>query len=364
WLHPEDFDKRHLEIRSRRNDNIGKWFFRAYEVQRWINYSGVSLLWGRSVAGAGKTFLSSLIIDKVKDHAPQGSIGVAYIYFNYKDQAQQKTTQVFTSLIKQFCNQLPKLPIEVTDLYDKLKSDNRRPTIMQLFTLLLTVVESFDQAYVIFDALDECDAVLQRKELIPLIRRMTQSGSFKLFISSRVEMSLGHQDIFDASHGGLKITILARDEDINLYIEEKINENPRFRNLLGKGRYKEVIVSVLMAYSQKLFLLVDLHIRYLCQQPTLRKVFIELENLKEYTNSRNAILAQTYSMILTSIQSQPQSRVKLAIETLSWLVKAQRTLTIQELKQAISVKPGDREIDESDMPDKETLVAVCAGLVV
>lgn len=75
WLYPEDFDKRHLEIRSRRNDSIGKWFFEAYEVQRWINYSGVSLLWGRSVggciylllfvlfmltsgvAGAGKTFL-------------------------------------------------------------------------------------------------------------------------------------------------------------------------------------------------------------------------------------------------------------------------------------------------------------------
>lgn len=177
---------------------------------------------------------------------------MAYIYFNYKDQAQQKTTQVFTSLIKQFCDQLPKLPIEVADLYDKLKSDKRRPTVMQLFTLLLTIVESFDHAYVIFDALDECDAVLQKKELIPLIRRMAQSGSFKLFISSRVELSLGHRDIFDAFHGGLKITILARDEDINLYIEEKINENLRFRNLVGKGRYKEVIVSVLKTYSQKL----------------------------------------------------------------------------------------------------------------
>lgn len=123
---------------------------------------------------------------------------------------------------------------------------------MQLFTLLLTVVESFDHAYVIFDALDECDAVLQRKELIPLIRRMAQSGSFKLFISSRVELSLGHRDIFDAFHDGLKITILARDEDIDLYIEEKINENPRFRNVVGKGRCREVIVSVLKTYSQKL----------------------------------------------------------------------------------------------------------------
>lgn len=123
---------------------------------------------------------------------------------------------------------------------------------MQLFTLLLTVVESFDHAYVIFDALDECDAVLQRKELIPLIRRMSHSGSFKLFISSRVELSLGHRDIFDAFQDGRKITILAHDEDIDLYIKEKINENPRFRNLVEKGHCREVIVSILKTYSQRL----------------------------------------------------------------------------------------------------------------
>lgn len=111
------------------------------------------------------------------------------------------------------------------------------------------------------------------------------------------------------------------------------------------------------------FLLVRFHIDYLCQQTTAKEILTALETLKSST-SKNRPLDPTYNRVIDTIFQQPESCVELAIQVLTWLFQAKRTLTIGEIQTAVSVKPGRYELEELDLPDRATLLDVCGGLVV
>lgn len=184
--------------------------------------------------------LSSRIIDNLQDQAPTEHYGVAHIYFNYKEQGQQRLIDVLCSLVKQLACQVRRLPKEIEDLYDKLEPKQKAPTPQDLYAILLVVANSFAQTFVICDALDECDRKTQRKELLPLFHRMAKDG-INLFLTSRHHP----EDIQDSFRNSTKIKLWAKEDDITNYIEQKINENPRVKRLVEQGKFKERIIAQL-----------------------------------------------------------------------------------------------------------------------
>lgn len=60
---------------------------------------------------------------------------------------------------------------------------------------------------------------------------------------------------------------------------------------------------------------------------------------------------------------QQKSGVRLAFRIISWLIKAQRVLTVRELQLAVSVEEENIIFDEDSLPDRKTLLDVCASLV-
>lgn len=112
------------------------------------------------------------------------------------------------------------------------------------------------------------------------------------------------------------------------------------------------------------FLLVHFHIEYLCQQTTVREILTELERLKTSSSEEeDSPLRPTYDRAMEILRGQSKSCVLLALKILSWLVKARRTLTVRELQQAVSVEEDRTALDEWDLPDRKTLLEVCASLV-
>ncbi|KAH8145295.1 uncharacterized protein LAJ45_10732 [Morchella importuna] len=73
-----------VTMKARRKPNTGHWILKSPKVQEWRRGSG--LLWGYGIHGAGKTFLSSLLIDSLRAEAKRKGYSVAHIYFNYKEQ--------------------------------------------------------------------------------------------------------------------------------------------------------------------------------------------------------------------------------------------------------------------------------------
>ena len=75
-------------------------------------------------------------------------------------------------------------------------------------------------------------------------------------------------------------------------------------------------------------------------------------------------LRETYDEAMERIESQGSECKQLAIRILYWIFYALRPLTVQELQHALAVEPETSELDEGDIPDKELLTSLCAGLVV
>lgn len=166
---------------------------------------------------------------------------MAYIYFNYKEQEEQKPSQVLASLVKQLSGQMSHLPAGITGLYSRLRLGGKRPTIDELYIALLEVSKSFPKVFLIFDALDECHPENQRRFLLPIFLQMGRDG-ISVFLTSRPHP----EDIQDLLKDTVKIELSAQDGDIEAYIVARIDENPRARGLVRQGRCKERIISELI----------------------------------------------------------------------------------------------------------------------
>ncbi|KAI5839139.1 hypothetical protein DFP73DRAFT_614623 [Morchella snyderi] len=67
WLFCGPFDEKHVEISGKRKLNTGEWLLAHNQFKSWIDDSGPRLLWGCGIPGAGKTFLSSRVIDELEN---------------------------------------------------------------------------------------------------------------------------------------------------------------------------------------------------------------------------------------------------------------------------------------------------------
>ena len=63
------------------------------------------------------------------------------------------------------------------------------------------------------------------------------------------------------------------------------------------------------------------------------------------------------------INKQMQGWKELAEKVLFWIIYARRPLMTSELQHALAVDSGDCELHIDGIPDIETMVSVCAGLV-
>ncbi|KAF8537497.1 hypothetical protein BDD12DRAFT_982128, partial [Trichophaea hybrida] len=117
WLHVASPGDRHNDIKGKRTMDVGEWILETPEFCRWSMEGETSspLIWAHRIAGAGKTYLSSIVIDHLFDSKNT----VAYIYFDYNNQEHQKASDVLASLIHQLLKQLSGLPAPLETLYRK-----------------------------------------------------------------------------------------------------------------------------------------------------------------------------------------------------------------------------------------------------
>lgn len=179
-----------------------------------------------------------MVINHLKDRAQTKNYGVAYIYFEYHERSQQKPVDVLGSLIKQLANQITHLPKDIEELHNRLGVTKEKPTLQHLQTILLATVKSFSQTFLVFDALDECDQKTQRTDILSLIHHLKGNG-INIFVAGRQYP----EDIQLSFHGSTRIELSAKKEDIEIYIHQKIDENPRASRLVGQGEFRGRIIS-------------------------------------------------------------------------------------------------------------------------
>jgi hypothetical protein len=105
------------------------------------------------------------------------------------------------------------------------------------------------------------------------------------------------------------------------------------------------------------FLLVDLHLDYLFNQPAKGDLLRALETLPQ---SVELLYLQT----LQRIDRLPADTRAMAYKALSWVLFAWRPLSIVELRYALALRLGGNQcICSDDLLDEDAIISSCAGLI-
>lgn len=215
WLTPTDYTTQQHDFVSRRQAGTGQWLLDSVEFRAWLE-TDKQILFCPGIPGAGKTILTSIVVEKLTaKFSSDPTIGIAYIYCNFRRQDEQKINNLLGSLLKQLAETQPFLPSTVKELYNRHKRERTRPSLKEISRSLQAVTTLYSRVFLIVDALDECQLFDGcRQTLLPEIFSLQANQGVNLFATSR-----SIPEITTKFQGNLLLEIRANKDDIERYLE-------------------------------------------------------------------------------------------------------------------------------------------------
>ena len=223
WLTPIDYGSQHSDFLNRRQLGTGQWLLDTAEYQTWQN-TDKQTLFCPGIPGAGKTILTAIVIhDLTTRFRNDADIGIAYVYFNYKQNVdKQNVDNLLSSLLKQLSQERPSLPESVKALYDQHRNKQTRPSIDNLSRALQSVAAMYSRVFIIIDALDECQVSDScRARFLSEIFTLHAKTGANLFATSRFV-----PEITEKFARSLSVEIRASDEDLRVYLDSNMSLLP------------------------------------------------------------------------------------------------------------------------------------------
>lgn len=140
-----------------------------------------------------------------------------FIYFDYGEQQRQSAINITTSLLRQWADCQKELDPGIRALYAKLRSEQKRPRLADCIQCLKPIANSFPSAFIIIDALDECNRD-ERIIFLDVLRKL--SPSVKIFATSRPQL----QDVQNFFGRSIIVSISAQREDLELYLRKEVDK--------------------------------------------------------------------------------------------------------------------------------------------
>ncbi|KAF3809380.1 hypothetical protein GCG54_00011579 [Colletotrichum gloeosporioides] len=353
WITPIDFAAQQIDNLERRQEGTGQWLLESPEYQTWVEEDRKTLFCP-GMPGAGKTMLSSIVIEHLQDRFGQDSaVGIAYLFCNFRRHDEQKPRELLASILKQLYWDMPVVSNEVEKTYEKHHSGSSPMSKQEIVGCLQSVMSCFTKVYVLVDALDECRGDEgYRDTLLTTILGLNETVNVSFFATSRHIPEI--ESYFD---GAPSIEIQATDEDVMKFLDGHIYKLPQAvrRNKELQGEIKHSIVQAV----QGMFLLAQLHLDSLQGKRSAKQIKDALSKLAR----GSAAYDVAYDEAMERIEGQLGDQETLAKDALSWIVCARRPLKTLELQHALAVESGTTELDKDNITELEDVVSVCAGLV-
>jgi hypothetical protein len=213
------------------------------EFQTWLN-TNKQTLFCPGIPGAGKTILTSIVVKELTTQfSNDPTVGIAYLYCNFRQKDKQKAQDLLASLLKQLSEEQSSLPDSVKSLYDKHKKTRTQPSLDEISGTLQFVAAAYSRVFIIIDALDECSISdgSQQRFLLCLFSLQAKCGA-NLFTTSRHITSIEKE-----FKGNIKLEIRASEEDLRRYLDGQMFRLPGFvvRNLELQEEIKTNIVQAI-----------------------------------------------------------------------------------------------------------------------
>lgn len=226
WMTLTNYGSNQSDTAKRREPGTGAWLLELAEYRRFLRDKKCTLFCS-GIGGAGKTVLTSLIVDGVHRRYSDGdTVAIAYVYFDFRRRAEQTPEHVLASLLKQISERQSILPTAVTSLFQKHQKLHTLPSKEEFLHSLEAVLKSFSKTFIILDALDECDASMYyRSEILDLMLQLQELHSVSIFATGRPL-----PDIVSQLRRGLQVEIRAKPEDIQRFLTSRVGKLSLFQN--------------------------------------------------------------------------------------------------------------------------------------
>ncbi|KAL7924627.1 ankyrin repeat-containing domain protein, partial [Trichoderma austrokoningii] len=314
--------------------------------------------------GSGKTILTAIVVnDIITRFRSDPKIGVAYIYFNFRQSDDQKVEKLLASLLKQLARS-QSFPENVKALHDQHRRKQTRPSADEILKTLQSVAATYSRCLIIVDALDECQPFNEcGKRFLSYIFNLQANTATNLFATARPIPDIEAQFKMPL----LRRDILASTEDVRLYLDGHMSDLPRC--VEKKPDLQEEIKAEIASAVEGMFLLAQLYLDSLKDKTSIKQVKSALEQFKRQRQlgpgeeNKRKILEQAYKQAMDRINYQMPGIQVLGKATLAWITCAKRKLTTSELQHALAVEVGSTKFDRDNLPEIEDMVSACAGLV-
>jgi ankyrin repeat protein len=317
--------------------------------QKWKDSSDSCTLMYTGRLGSGKSVLLANIVDDLHLTIDKTQYPVAYFFCKHDVPESLRARTIIGSLTRQLLCTVPDLSV----LAESCRTTLTTGDTGKLLELLLQGFSSNTKAYFILDGLDECDS--QEKEtLVEAISTAQKRLKIMVCSSFRQEPNNGLHSVTNKLFATRVVPLPDKNPDIESFIAADL-KRCLDKNLLTIGdlALEVEIKKALSKGAQGMFLWVALQIQSLCGMKTDRAIREALADLPKD-------LSKTFARILrkSGISDPP-----LQAKTLQVVLAAQRPLTTDELREALSVTPGDTNWDPSQMLNNVYSALACCGCI-
>lgn len=299
----------------------------AYEA--WISSPVASTLLCQGKLGSGKSVWLANMVSRLSIDVQSSQSPVLYFFCKHDIHESLKARTVFCSLVRQLLQSIPDLK-SVETIAENKNKDISPEDLLKILTRLLPCQL---RPIIILDGIDEMEA----KEIQSLVETLAIfQGDFniKICISIRLEAGVAMHHRLQQLLAASVITIPEDNPDIGEYIYSELTNCLESGKLtIGDPNLIVEIQAALTRGSQGMFLWVYLQISSICMAQTDQALRDALQDLPKD-------LPETYRRILTgsaSVQTGQDYRFRV----FQLVAAAVRPLTTDELKEALSVVPGN-----------------------
>ena len=221
WLTPIDYAPEQNEFVHRRQAGTGQWLLDSTQYQSWLKTSKQTLFCP-GIPGAGKTIITSIVIDDLNTRLQNDlSIGIAYLYCDFRRRDEQKAEDLLASLLKQLSQEQSALPGDLKRLRDQHKDKRTRPSLHEISKTPHDVAAMYIRVFIVVDALDECHVSdgCRMRFLSEIFDLQAKCGA-NLFATSRFI-----PEIIETFKGAISFEIRASHEDVRIYLASRISKS-------------------------------------------------------------------------------------------------------------------------------------------
>ncbi|UKZ88575.1 uncharacterized protein TrAFT101_004327 [Trichoderma asperellum] len=358
FISSEQFGKGHSTIKDTRIKNTGDWLINHESFRDWQGIASSStLLCLKGTVGTGKTYLTSRVIDHVKQtlEASPHDEGFAFFYCTRSGPSMQDPLVVLHSFVRQLSyksNNYSYIQSNVIQRCEIAKREGRNLSYTDCKELILESMNLYSKTTIILDALDESDITSYNLAEIIIDLMDKALKPVKIFISSRPD-----REFLEAFEAKATITVNSSNQqgDIEKYLAEVLYSTKFFKK--RKTGIQQVIKETFSSQNDGMFRWVYL------QTKSLQKCISD-DAVRTWAKTIPRDLMAAYDRLWDDLENQHnESDMALAVRAIKWVLCSFTPLTSTILLEAIRyAHKGDRFV-RIELRAEQEILSLCQDLL-